>query len=224
METRTDLKSVVCRFDADLGYQITYESYHMNKVLLAVLCALSFSAHAQITYGLGGTAEYDSATKNDRPGLESVSKVGIVGGIRGKYGQLDGGLYEVYVNGKRFHDTQQGVEVGYGLGKPIGPFVITGRVAAGKLFNRGLGLPGASDIGYYRTYTAGIGYPINDRLTLSATYRFRPKGDLEQQELYTLGGSYFLNKTTSLQLGVRQTRSTNGPILNGVSSMILFYF
>lgn len=206
------------------GTKITYESYHMNKVLLAVLCALSFSAHAQITYGLGATAEYDSATDNSRPGLESVSKVGVVGGVKTKYGQIDGGLYEVYINGKRFHDIQQGVELGYGNSIPIGPVILTGRVAAGKLFNRGIGVPPDVTTGYYRTYTVGAGYPVNDRLTLTASYRNRPKGDLEEQHLYTLGGSYLLNKTTLLQLGVRQTRSTNGPILNGISSMLLFYF
>lgn len=192
----------------------------MKKLLIAILCALSVSAQAQ-TYGVGAQYEYDSATSN-RIGLDYTNKVGVLGGIKTKYGQFDGGVYKVHVDGKRFSDSQQGIELGYGSALPLGPFVLSGRVAEGKVFNRGLGA--RSDTAFYRTYAVALAFPISDTTSPFIGYRNRPHKDLDKQDLFSVGVNYRLTKTEALQFAIRQTRSNNGPILNGFSTQYLHYF
>ena len=192
----------------------------MKKLLLAILCTLSLSAQAQ-TYGVGAQYEYDSATNNP-VGLNYTNKVGVLGGFKTQYGQFDGGFYQVHIDGDRFSDSQQGIELGYGNALPLGPFILSGRVAEGKVFNRGLGA--RNDTAFYRTYAAALAFPISDTVSPFIGYRNRPHKDFDEQNQYSIGVNYRLTTTEALQFSIRQTRSTNGPILNGFSTQYLHYF
>lgn len=192
----------------------------MKLVLLTALCALSFQASAQNVYGVGVGYEHDSATSN-RAGLQSVAKSSLLVGARTKYGQFDAGVFEVTVRGERFFDTQQGAEVGYGNGFKVGDVALSGRIGRGKVVGRGLGAP--SDTGMYSTYTLSAGMPITKQLGVGISARLRPEGDFDQQKQYGVGVTYQATKHVQLLGGFRHTRST-GPILNGVSASVRYFF
>lgn len=191
----------------------------MNKLLLTMLCALSFSASAQ-QYGIGMSYDFDSATDNS-VGLSSVSKTSVLGGVRGKYGQLDGGVYDVEVKASRFTDHIQGGEIGYGHILPVGKLQLGGRVAFGKIKNRGRQSP--TPTATYRTYTVSATYPINEKVSPFISYRLRPGDDPDKQHLYSVGFNYMVKPNIQLQATYRQTRST-GPILNGLTTQLLYVF
>jgi len=192
----------------------------MKIILLTALCALTFQANAQ-TFGVGAGYEYDSATKNSG-GLKSIEKSSVLAGVRTDYGQFDAGLYEVKIRGERFYDSQPGAEVGYGNGFQAGPVNINGRIGLGKVWNRGLG--STSDTGTYSTYTIGAGIPITPQLGGSVSFRYRPEHDFSRQQQYSVGLTYSVSKSLQLLGSVRQTRSPNMAIMNGVSLQARYYF
>lgn len=191
----------------------------MKSLLLTALCAVSLQANAQVVYGIGGKYDYDVATENNI-GLNTVAQTSLVGGIRGKFGQLDAGFYGVRIDADRLVDHVKGVEIGYGPAFPLGPVMVTTRAAVGKLTNRA----GPADSAYYRTFTIGASFPINDKISPYVSYRYRPGQDLVKQDQYTIGVMYNISKQAQLQTGYRQTRSANSPILNGLTTQVLFIF
>lgn len=191
----------------------------MKLLLLAALCLASINASAQ-TKGVGIAVEHDVATSN-RGGLESISKAGVLAGARTQYGTFDASLFEVTIRGKRFFDTLQGAELGYGHGRNFGKMNLSGRIGMGKVYGRGLGAP--DDTGTYSTYTLSAGYPITKQLGVGISARYRPAGDFDQQQQYSVGATYSVSKQVQILGGFRHTRST-GPILNGASASVRYFF
>lgn len=192
----------------------------MKNTLLAALLALPLLASAQVVFGVSPGYDYDVATSN-RAGLKSVAKTAVYGGALTKYGQFEAGLYEVEVRGERFSDSIQGSELGYSNGFQAGPVRVSGRVAVGQV--RGRNAPSA-DVGYYSTYFVGVAVPVAERLAATASVRYRPERDLDQQQQYSVGLTYAASPKLSVSTHLRHTRSSAGPILNGAAVSAIYAF
>jgi len=191
------------------------------KKLFALFLLVSSAAFAEPQYGVGLQYEYDDYTSNNAR-LQSVQKQGVVAGIRGDYGQLDTVIYNNLVKGDGFSDNTLGVEVGYGLGYTFANKLgINSRIAHGRLFGRGLRAPETT--ADYTTLAVGVGYPINDNLSLGVGYRRRFTGDLDGQNQYTAGGTYSFNKHYQLRVNYQHNVSS-GRSTNGLATMLLYVF
>lgn len=201
-----------------MGYHNTQGTH--EYLLALTLLAASATASSQVLYGVGVKYDHDFATENNI-GLNSVAQTSFVAGVRGKYGQLDGAFYGVRLDTDRFTDNIKGMEIGYGPAFPIGKAVVTTRAAVGKLSNR----LGPNPTAYYRTFTVGVSYPLNKNVSPFVSYRYRPDQDLDKQDQYTIGMTYTPDSQKyQFQAGYRQTRNETGPILNGVTTQLLYVF
>ena len=192
----------------------------MKKLLTALLCAISFSAFA-VDYGIGVQYDYDNFNSNSS-NVDSVKKVGVLVGARTSFGQFDAGVYNAEVKGQGFSDNNLGVEAGYGLRYAFSNKIsLSGRVAYGRLFNRGLRAPDST--GDYQTAAIGVGYPINEQLSLGVGYR-RRFGDLGLQNQYSVGGTYQFNRNYQLRMNVVHNTYADGRQTNGLGTMLLYIF